>query len=193
MNGRVWPINAERKAQWQKGVFAVEFAVVVSVLALMLGFVASIVAQQAIHGHLQRLSYSGASLIKERSKLFQHEPDINERQARQLYLLLRSSMARTMAGFDLNSLGMFLEQVQFDENDLSRPVQLDFSQGKECRPARQLIQNSQLFLKASNSSAVPLYRVTLCYHTQNWFSTLISSIRDQPTTLISSSAIMPGR
>ena len=180
----------------QSGVFTVEFALVASIIALFLVFISDVVTKQSMHGHLQRLSYSGVNVIKERTQLYTPElyPDeyvkISNIQTQQLFRLLQNSMQRTMSGFNPGAFGMYLEQVLFEDNDLSKPVPTVVNQpGMACTPRQKLESMTDLFLETSWGNAAPLYRVTLCYKSDNWFGALV----DTEFTTVSASSIMIGR
>ena len=180
----------------QTGVFTIEFALVASIIAMFLVFISDVVGKQSMHGHLQRLSYSGVNVIKERTQLYTPElyPDeyveISNIQAKQLFQLLQNSMQRTMSGFNSSAFGMHLEQVLFEDNDLNKPVPTPVKQrGMACVPKQKLESMSDLFLETSWENAAPLYRVTLCYKSDNWFGSLV----DTEFTTVSASSIMIGR
>ena len=174
-----------------KGVFTVEFALVASVIALFLVFISDAIIKQNVHGHIQRMSYSGVNIIKERTQLYSGSAEIEDSQADDLFRLLQNSMKRTMSGFRPGSFGMHLEQVLFIDSDLEQPdpdIQ-PFSRGLVCVPSESLASMTDLFFKTSWDRPATLYRVTLCYDTDNWFGALVGT----DYTMVSASSVMIGR
>lgn len=191
---------ARQSTSRQSGVFIIEFALVASILVLFLVFTSDVIGKQSMHGHLQRLSYSGVNVIKERTQLYTPElyPDeeqyerVSADQANELFQLLQNSMQRTMSGFKPKAFGMYLEQVLFEDNNLSNPVATELeplNSDLPCVPTHKLETMTELFLETSWGNAAPLYRVTLCYKSDNWFGALV----DIEFTTVSTSSIMIGR
>ena len=181
----------------QSGVFLTEFAVVASVMALFMVFISDMVSKQTIQGHLQRLSYSGVNVIKERTQLYELEFDEKNspNQAQDLYEVLSASMKRTMSGFDNKKFGMYLEQLQLVENENNEDVpalKQEHSKGMQCRPAtgQSLTElDNSLFVETSWGRRATLYQVTLCYEGDNWYGDLV----DETFTTVRASSIMLGR
>ncbi|MFK0570902.1 tight adherence pilus pseudopilin TadF [Endozoicomonas sp.] len=182
--------------QKQQGVFAVEFALVGSIIALFLMFLSDIVVKENTLGHLQRLSYSGVNVIKERTQLYDESGEIVDKQVTQLYTLLSNSLRRTMSSFEPGSFGMHLEQVIFTDADCegSSPCLKEdaneFHKGLQgCASTSSLANMTELYLETSWGRAPTLYQVTLCYDGQNWYGDLI----DKDFSLIRASSVMLGR
>ncbi len=182
----------------QKGVFTIELALVGSVIAVFLAFISDVVAMQTMQGHLQRLSFSGASIIKERTQLYDGSETIDAKQVNKITSILNGSLTRTMSGFDPQNLGVVYEQVQFKVNDKkeleARPLSdgVPFSNGglQSCKPERPLPSLADaLAVKTEADTGITLYQVTLCYKGSNWFGSLVGE--DYSTVRVSS--IMVGR
>ncbi|WP_281647978.1 tight adherence pilus pseudopilin TadF [Parendozoicomonas sp. Alg238-R29] len=152
-----------KNLQRQSGVFIVELALVMLVIFLFIAFTSEIIARQAIHGALQNLSFSGVSIIKERTQLYDSSTKISHDQADQLFVLLSKSMSRSFAGFDNSAFGMTLEQVLFEEKNIQKPSLAIFKKGLSCPRGRLLVREEQLFFLTERANPAPLYRVTLCY------------------------------
>ncbi|WP_196221561.1 tight adherence pilus pseudopilin TadF [Sansalvadorimonas verongulae] len=174
----------------QRGVFTIELALVTLIIFSFITFTCELTERQCIHGLLQNLSFSGASLIKERTQLYDSSPQITHKQADELYQLLSRSMSRSFAGFQESAFGMTLEQVTFLQKDIKNPVLTLYKKGKSCpKSQKHLVHEVSLFFLTERGNPAPLYRVSLCYiKSDNTFlSNLMSAHR------LSSNAIMVGR
>lgn len=161
----------------QQGVFMVEFALVASILALFLMFLSDIVVKENTLGHLQRLSYSGVNIIKERTQLYGRSEKATNTQFYQLFTLLKNSMKRNMSEFESDKFNMHLEQELLNCNGSGVCVQVSqsplFSDGG-CTPEKSLRDKKrELYFKTSRGRPPALYQVTLCYEGQNWYGDLI--------------------
>ena len=178
----------------QQGVFIIEFAIVASAIALFLVFISDVVIKQNTHGHLQRLSYSGVSIIKERTRLYRDSDtdevidEINREQGQELFDLMKGSIERT-SGLDPDFLAMHLEQVVFSDDGIDQQPTFNYSNTVACIPDDSLASMDELFFTSSRGNAISLYRVTLCYEGDNWFGNLV----DTHFTTVSASSIMIGR
>ena len=195
--------NRAGKTQRQTGVFTIEFALVATIIALFMVFISDVVAKQTMQGHLQRLSYSGVNVIKERTQLYDGAGVATPDQADQIYKILHDSMTRTMSGFKFESFGMTLEQVLLkdiencSDNDMKDNACLEvagdsvsYKRGSQgCPPNSSLDTKSGLFLKTSWGNPVSLFQVTLCYQTDNWFGNLVGS----DFTMVKASSLMMRR
>lgn len=175
--------KAHRK---QRGVFAVEFAVLALGLAVLIVFCGDIVIRLSTHGKLDRVAYSSVSMIRERTALF-GGVDMTASDTAQFNDLLniaRSSLQRVMpSSYEAESFGMVLEVLTFDNAGQVQPV-VTFSDAVDSK-----CQLSSALAPIIPDSATTLYRVTLCYETDNWFGDLVG--KDYGT--VSSNAISVGR
>ncbi|MCL6271464.1 hypothetical protein M3P05_16200 [Sansalvadorimonas sp. 2012CJ34-2] len=167
----------------QKGVFTIELALVGSVIILFLAFISDMVGKQALEGQLQRLSYSAASIIKERTQLYSTSASeidaLDDVQVNQLYRIVRDSMGRTNGDFKETSLGMRLEQLKYHYDSTSKTVKpaplVSYARGLQgCQPELDLSSHSSdLKVGTSDQSGATLYQVTLCYQGNNWFGSMV--------------------
>ena len=86
----------------QKGNFTVEFALVAIGFIWLLAMTSGIVANQSTKGRLDRLSYSIASVIKERTQLYDEKDVIDPLQIDQMYSLVEQSLTRTMGNYNFS-------------------------------------------------------------------------------------------
>lgn len=140
-----------------------ELALIAPVFALLcLMFITDVMSRQSIKRRLQGLSYSAVSVIKERSLLYDQNPSVSKEQANGLYYIVSQSLRRTMVGFDVASLRLYLEQQAFDQK--GKPLEpQSVSAGRGCKPDRPLAAMTELAVQTDWKRMVTLYRVTVCY------------------------------
>lgn len=185
----------------QRGVFAVEFALVAAVIGLFLVFISDVVIKQNIQGNLQRLSYSGVNIIKERTQLY--NVDMDNDQFNELRNILISSITRTMGGFEDEMFGIYLEQVVLldkeacKENTIADCYNVGYSHGKKgskikdrCQPATPLKDMHGLYFTTNLNTPPTFYQVTLCYQTADWFGNYVGV---DYNGLVRVSSVMMGR
>ena len=179
----------------QQGVFTIEFALVASTIALFLMFLSDIVVKENTLGYLQRLSYSGVNVIKERTQLYDKSGDIEPEQVNQLFTLLKNSMQRNMSGFESSLFGMHLEQVVFTDEGCSsdgvclKTASEPWIRGDNCSPEKSLSSKTELHFKTSWGRDPTFYQVTLCYEGQNWYGELIG----EDFSSLRATSVMMGR
>ncbi|MHA2937455.1 tight adherence pilus pseudopilin TadF [Vibrio sp. RC27] len=164
-------MNLSSTKQRCSGNFTVEFAIVGIAFSLLLVFSADIIIKLAIKGKLDRMSYSAASIIKERTQLFDEEYNIDEgatAQGQDTYNYVSASLARTMNNFDQTNFGYVLDVFTFDGSTVSKTPA--YKTGITCTDVEPA---SGLFITTSWGNTVTLYQVTLCYQTDNWFGALV--------------------
>ncbi|AMO55933.1 hypothetical protein GZ77_07490 [Endozoicomonas montiporae] len=182
----------------QRGVFTIEFALIASFIALVLVFISDMAARQTLQGHLQRLSYSGVNVIKERTQLYGSTSGLmTHKQASQLFEILKRSMSRTISGFQADKIGLHIEQVMFNDagncsgnqnDDACRLASFSLG-GSGCRSVIPVQNRTELFLKTSWGNPISLYQVTLCYEAPNWYGNVIGD----DFSKLQSTAFMMGR
>ncbi|WP_217531991.1 tight adherence pilus pseudopilin TadF [Vibrio metschnikovii] len=178
----------------QHGNFMVEFAIVGVFFALLLIFSADLVVRLAYQGKLDRMSYSAANIIKERTELegadqFGLRPDkVGENGQEELgefsllYQIVTSSLARTTTNFDESKFGFHLHIVN-NNNNISGPY---YRGGINCNPS---MPPADLTFTTTFGRPATLYQVTLCYDTPNWYGNLIG----EDFKRVSSRAVVMGR
>ncbi|MGL4381998.1 MAG: tight adherence pilus pseudopilin TadF [Vibrio sp.] len=172
----------------QQGNFTVEFAIVGVFFALLLVFSADIVVKLAYKGKLERLSYSAAAIIKERTEVydtdhFDFEPSQQiGTEATQLYDITLASLKRTTNNFDPEKFGFQIRMIRENKN-----VRAPFSGGYINCNNTQSLQDLD-FITTFGRHAT-LYEVTLCYDTPSWYGNLIG----QQFSRVSSRSVSMGR
>lgn len=171
----------------QQGNFTVEFAIVGVFFALLLVFSADVVVKLAYKGKLERLSYSAASIMKERTEIYgaDHFPFEPGKpigaEATQLYDIVLASLKRTSGNFDAEKFGFQVRMVRENKN-----VRAPFTQGINCNNNQSL---QPLDFVTTFGRHATLYEVTLCYETPSWYGHLIG----EEFSRVSSRSISMGR
>lgn len=173
-----------------QGTFMVEFAIVGILFALVLAFCADVVIKMTVKGKLDRMSFSGVSIIKERTQLFDDSNfTITKAQFDKSDKILQNSLQRTMTNFDKNKYGSLLEVQTYQTNAAMTPNTLIKYKGGSltCSPPDTL--DTGLAVVTSWGRKTTLYRLTLCYETDNWYGGVVG----KDYKMVSSSSLMVGR
>ncbi|MCG7497042.1 ATP-binding protein [Vibrio sp. Of7-15] len=173
----------------QRGTFSVEFAIVGIFFALLLVFSGDIIIKMSIKGKLDRLAFSMVSILKERTELYDDDYKITSAEVDAIFDITRNSLARTLGSYEASRLGMLVEEQTF--RDINSPnAAVRFSRGQQtCQVSQFLSQLTDLSVVTSWGRQASLYRVTLCYETDNWVGELLG----EQFTTVSTNAIMIGR
>lgn len=162
--------SAEHKKQ--RGNFTVEFAIVAIFFSLLIVFSGDIVIKMAVKGKLDRMSYSAAAIIKERTELFDENSfSVTQAEFDKTDAIVTASLKRTMSGFDEARYGSVLEVQTF--NSSFNPAALETFRGGSINCAIGTPLDPDLSVITTWNRMATLYRVTLCYETDNWFGNLI--------------------
>ncbi|MEZ9292346.1 tight adherence pilus pseudopilin TadF [Vibrio lentus] len=174
----------------QKGAFTVELAMIGALLSLLWVFSADIITKMSVKGKLDRLSYSMVNVLKERTQLYDSTLNVTWTEAKEVRDITRNSLKRTLGSFDEQRLGVLVEEVTFAQ--IGGAGQLNrFPLGtKPCSVRRSLNELTRLSVETVWKRQASLYRVTLCYRTDNWIGSLlnIGEFRE-----VNSSSVMIGR
>lgn len=172
----------------QRGLFSIEFALLGVMFSTMLIFTADIVVKLSVQGKLDRLSYSLVNVIKERTQLYGKDNyDIDSSMVADIYKIAEGSLSRTMSSYDAKNVGGEFELLKFDLD--GKQLVTSISQGRGCTMSDTIAQKSDLSMVTSWGRRATLYRVTLCYETENWAGPLFG----ENFTTIQSASIMMGR
>lgn len=172
----------------QKGNFTVEFAIVGVAFSFLIIFSADVIVKLSLKGKLDRLSYSVANILKERTQFYNDSYTLSKAETRTLNTIAKQSMRRTSQNFDGKRWGMHIEALQFNSRDES--VVVSFPEGTQpITPSIGMDSLRNLAVMTSWGRRASIYRVTMVYRTENWFGALIG----EEFNTVSSSAIMIGR
>ena len=172
------------------GTFMVEFSIVGVAFSLILVFCADTVIKLTMKGKLDRMSFSGVSIIKERTQLFDDSNfTITKTEFDKSDKIIQNSLKRTMTSFDSSKYGSLLEVQTFQTNSsMSANPLISYRGGSlTCKAPNTLDAN--LAVVTSWGRKTTLYRLTLCYDTENWYGGLVG----QDYKRVSSSSLMVGR
>ncbi|WP_425642605.1 tight adherence pilus pseudopilin TadF [Marinomonas gallaica] len=163
----------------QTGTFMVEFAIVGVFFAAALAFCSDAVLTIATKGKLDRLVYSGVSLLKERTALF--DPNtltVSAAEFNQLDSIMQSSLNRMIGNFEASKYGLRLETW----DPVSGPAT---TTGGALTCSAKDPLTGDMSVMTSWGRRASLYRLTACYKVPTWF--------DQGQSVIESAALMIGR
>lgn len=178
-----------------KGTFTVEFAIVGVIFSLLLVFTGDLVIKLGTRGQLDRMAYSMAGLLKEKSQLFDLQEDLNQNEAEKTYQdaektyqIVKKSLTRTLGGFNENRFGYVVDVRRGSEFAITITFPPD--RINDCSSRDLAGPNTQdLGFETSWARQATLYQVTLCYDTLNWYGHLLG----KDFSRVSSNAIMVGR
>lgn len=177
-------------AKKQQGTFSVEFAIVGLMFSFLLVFSGDVIIKLSMKGKLDRLSYSMVNILKERTQLYNEDYKITQAEASELNTISRGSLTRMSASsFNTNDLQVIVEELTFA--DIGRPNAVrTFNFGRQiCSLNTTLADLEHLSVVTSWDRQATLYRVSLCYETENWVGELLGG----DFRVVSSDAVIIGR
>ncbi len=173
----------------QRGNFTVEFAIVGVALSIMFVFSADVIIKLSIRGKLDRLSYSLVNVLKERTQLYDEDYSITRSEADTIYTIAQNSLRRMQASYKDSNFGAVVEELTFRSiGNPNAPKRYNLG-SYACTLSQTIDQYDDLSVVTTWTRQATLYRVTLCYQTDNMFGSLV----DESYTDVSSSSIMIGR
>ena len=174
----------------QQGAFAIEFAIVGLLCGVLIVFASDIIIKISMKGKLDRLSYSAVSLIRERTQLYDEYMQMSAADVDLIYRVVSSSLSRTTTSFDSARFGMHIEEQTYDSGNNPNALVV-FNRGAQvCTVAQTLAQREgDLSVVTTWGRKSALYRVTLCYETEN----LVAGIVESGFTRVSSTSVSLGR
>ncbi|MGN2611050.1 tight adherence pilus pseudopilin TadF [Aliivibrio fischeri] len=173
----------------QRGIFSIEFAIVGICFSLLLAFSGDVIIKLSIKGKLDRLSYSLVNVLKERTQLYGMDYQLTSEEVDSLNKIAKNSLSRTFGNFDVNKYGMLVEELSFSEVDVPNPVISEHRGAETCHVNKSIGQLKELTVLSVRGRTMPLYRVALCYESDNWFGDLV----DKSYTTVMSDSIVIGR
>ncbi len=178
----------------QLGNFSIEFALIAFIFMSIIVFLSHVTVTISTQGKLDRLSYSGVSVLKERNQLYGSEHyQVTNSEARYLETLLKSSMSRIGGGTKATIVIDAIESGNISlDSDGNKVVSSTFSYKNgplSCSPTPKLTDSLNLVVETSWERFTSLYSVTICVETPNWYGDLVGANFNQ----VSSTSIMMGR
>ena len=130
------------------------------------------------------------NVLKERTQLYDSDLKFTWTDAQQVRDIARNSLKRTIGSFDEQRFGVLVEEVTFSR--VGGTGQLNqFPLGtNRCLVRLPLNELRQLSVETIRNRQASLYRVTLCYRTNNWIGSLLDIDEFKE---VSSSSVVIGR
>lgn len=173
----------------QKGNFTIEFAMIGVFLSLIFVFSSDVIIKMSIKGKLDRLSYSLVSVLKERTQLYGAGGFITRSEATAISDIAENSLQRTLSSYDSSKFGLIIEELTFKGIGMPNRVNQYFYRAK-CETHNRLTDLQSLSVVTIWDRQTSLYRITLCYMTDNMISDLLD-ITDFDE--VNSSSVIIGR
>jgi tight adherence protein F len=174
----------------QKGAFLVEFAVLAASLSVFFLFTVDVMFKISAKGKLDRVSYSAVSIMKERTQLYDATFAMTSADTGLIYNVMEGSIRRTMGDFDELDFGILFEAQTYDTSGVKQDLVSIDEGNKQCEPKETLGQlEPQLKVETNWGRPASLYRVTVCYDTENF----VAGVLGNGFTQVSSSAVIVGR
>ena len=173
----------------QRGVFSIEFAIIGVVFSLLLAFSGDVIMKISIKGKLDRLSYSLVNVLKERTQLYDADYQLTAAEVTSLNNIAKHSLARTFSVFDEAKYGFLVEELSFLDADTPNPIISEQRGAIHCRVDQSIGELKKLTVFSVRGRNMPLYRVAICYESNNWFGGLVG----KNYTRVMSDSIVIGR
>ncbi|MFM2483653.1 tight adherence pilus pseudopilin TadF [Celerinatantimonas yamalensis] len=162
-----------------RGVFTIEFAIIALFMSTVIVFTSDMVIKQSVEGMLDRMSYSAVSVLKERTQLYDKDEQMDSSQVDTIDKIVQTSLARTMPSFQPSRYSAYYQQITFagvntKQSSMSEKDVIEGSHNAACTPPNQLKSIAANLSPITNEGRrAPLFQVTLCYRTDNWFGQLV--------------------
>jgi tight adherence protein F len=192
----------------QQGVFLVEFTIMIVSLVVFIMFTIDVMLKISMKGKLDRAAYSAVSILKERTQLYDEDTalsrvedsgeddadgnDIFEtvKDSAQLFTIIKNSLSRTTGDFDESLFGMVVEAQTYASDNSPNATEVFYEGTYRCNLDSTLASlEPQLSIMSSWGRQVSLYRVSVCYSTNNY----VAGFLPNGFSHIESAAVMVGR
>ena len=174
----------------QKGTFTIEFAFVGLFMGILFMFTGDAIAKLSMKGKLDRLSYSATSLVKERTQLYGEDYLTTDADANVVFDVVSGSLERTTGSYEDERFGMVIEEQTYTADQTANPLKTLRRGVQQCELEQTLGDlQSNLSVVTSWGRQATLYRVTLCYSTDN----MVEELLDNGFNMVSSSSVVIGR
>lgn len=161
------------------GSVIIEFSFIVFIMIIFMKILMSISEYYSTIGKLDRISYSLAGIVRERTLLYSNNSELTKLQVNQLKKVAENMLLHS--GLSKYSLSIKVEKIHFNttqssstENKIIDNMKsLSFNIGS-CEPDKLLRELTQLSSFSNAGRWIPLYQVTLCLPVDTWYSQLFS-------------------
>jgi tight adherence protein F len=192
----------------QQGVFLVEFTIMIVSLVIFIMFTIDVMLKISMKGKLDRAAYSAVSILKERTQLYDEDTGLSRLEdsgednedgtdiyetvndSALIYTILKNSFNRTTGNFDESSFGVVVEAQTYANDNSANAPEIFYEGNYRCNMESTLgALEPQLSIISSWGRQVSLYRVSVCYNTDNY----VIGFLPNGFSYIESSAVMVGR
>lgn len=161
------------------GSVIIEFSFIVFIMIIFMKILMSISEYYSTIGKLDRISYSLAGIVRERTLLYSNNSELTRLQVNQLKKVAENMLLHS--GLSKYSLSIKVEKIHFNTTQSSstenkiidNTKSLSFNIGS-CEPDKLLRELTQLSSFSNAGRWIPLYQVTLCLPVDTWYSQLFS-------------------
>ncbi|ECJ7967789.1 flp pilus assembly surface protein TadF [Salmonella enterica] len=189
-------LNVRNLCTKNSGSVTVEFAFALLFLLVFMFFMVDLVVKQALVGKLDRVSYSVAGVLRERTQLYHSCELLNQNDVQEALELSRRMLKDMNSSADLSQMGIQVEELHFVQpydlkyDTMTIKYNHSFSAGNVagCAPPQTLASLKGLSPKGSYGRWVPLYQVTVCLPAADFFSRFINT--DSASSVMSSFAVV---
>ncbi|WP_253912498.1 tight adherence pilus pseudopilin TadF [Vibrio sp. B1Z05] len=169
----------------QKGGFTVEAVFGMTVLVIMMFFIADLTQMISAKTQASRVSYSLATATKERSRFFDARHSLSQADF-DLINDIAADLLRRQAPEKQDGYGLTVEgYTDGSPNVVSFSKDLD--SGEECEPQTSIANLGDLRPEREDGVIFPIYQVTVCLKMEG-FSQYFPGMR-----YVNSSSVLPGR
>ncbi len=173
----------------QRGTFSIEFAIVGVFFSLLIAFSGDVIIKLSLKGKLDRLSYSLVNVIKERTELYAADYQLTAEETNDIDVIAKHSLQRTFSAFNQDNYGLLLEALSFQQVGQPYPVVSEKRGVVNCHIEKSISELENLTVVSNRGREMSLYRVTVCYETDNWIGNLLG----QDFTHVMSDSVVIGR
>ncbi|WP_322803382.1 tight adherence pilus pseudopilin TadF [Vibrio alfacsensis] len=173
----------------QRGTFSIEFAIVGMFFSLLLVFSGDVIIKLSVKGKLDRLSYSLVNVVKERTQLYEADYELSKREVDDIDTIARHSLMRTFGRFQADRYGLLVEEQSFEEVDKPNDPVREHRGTLDCDIGKPISQLQDLSVVSNRGRQMPIYRVSICYQTDNWIGDLLGT----QFTRVESDSVVIGR
>lgn len=171
-------INPKNILSDTQGAVIIEFSFIVLTMIIFIKGLISISEYYSTIGKLDRISYSLAGIIRERTRLYKNN-ELTQLQVNQLKKIADNMLSDS--GLSEANLAIKIETVHFnatqsseaEDKVIDNTKSLSFSSGS-CEPDKPLKALTQLSSFSNVGRWIPLYQVTLCLPADTWYNSLFN-------------------
>ncbi|PAF45747.1 tight adherence pilus pseudopilin TadF [Helicobacter sp. 11S02629-2] len=147
----------------KKGSITIEASVLFGLFVLLIMVIADVGSVLLMKQRLDRLAYSLASIVRERTVLYNNEP-LDELQADEIYTMTRN-LTKSMFR-DADNLSIKIESIEFDKSNKTTAIPTNtkaYARGNMvCAQGTDINTLSEAAIYTPVSQWSPMYRVSVC-------------------------------